>query len=114
MLIADFYTKPLQGKKFRIFRNLILNLREDQTKEFSKSEQKESIRTSKPDTNKTMKGVSKVCTQECVEQNINRTYRDVLCGTKKGNIIPYTGLLNSGIHRKKVHIPKTAENRDRG
>ena len=28
MLIADFYTKPLQGKQFCIFRNLILNLYE--------------------------------------------------------------------------------------
>ena len=29
MMIADFYTKPLQGKLFRLFRNLILNLREE-------------------------------------------------------------------------------------
>ena len=29
MLIADFYTKPLQGKQFRIFRKLILNLDDD-------------------------------------------------------------------------------------
>eukprot|EP00957_Ditylum_brightwellii_P121858 9292618-Ditylum_brightwellii.AAC.1 len=27
--MADFYTKPLQGKLFRIFRNRILNLEED-------------------------------------------------------------------------------------
>ena len=26
LLLGDFYTKPLQGKKFRIFRNIILNL----------------------------------------------------------------------------------------
>ena len=38
MLIADFYTKPLQGKQFCIFRNLILNLDEKQVTEFSKSE----------------------------------------------------------------------------
>ena len=29
MMIVDFYTKPLQGKIFRLFRNLILNLREE-------------------------------------------------------------------------------------
>ena len=29
IIIADFYTKPLQGKLFRLFRNLILNLREE-------------------------------------------------------------------------------------
>eukprot|EP00957_Ditylum_brightwellii_P077231 5868909-Ditylum_brightwellii.AAC.1 len=28
-MVADFYTKPLQGKLFRIFRNRILNLEED-------------------------------------------------------------------------------------
>ena len=28
-MIAYFYTKPLQGKMFRLFRNLILNLREE-------------------------------------------------------------------------------------
>ena len=26
MMIADFYTKSLQGKLFRIFRNLIMNI----------------------------------------------------------------------------------------
>eukprot|EP00957_Ditylum_brightwellii_P063255 4800967-Ditylum_brightwellii.AAC.1 len=29
LMVADFYTKPLQGKLFRIFRNRILNLEED-------------------------------------------------------------------------------------
>ena len=29
MVIAHFYTNPLQGKLFRFFQNLILNLREE-------------------------------------------------------------------------------------
>eukprot|EP00957_Ditylum_brightwellii_P081428 6193580-Ditylum_brightwellii.AAC.1 len=29
LMVANFYTKPLQGKLFRIFRNRILNLEED-------------------------------------------------------------------------------------
>ena len=29
MMIADFYTKPLQGKMIRLFQNLILNLCEE-------------------------------------------------------------------------------------
>eukprot|EP00957_Ditylum_brightwellii_P192784 14679161-Ditylum_brightwellii.AAC.1 len=29
MMVADFYTKPLQGKLFRIFRNRVLNLVDD-------------------------------------------------------------------------------------
>ena len=28
MLMTDFYTKPSQGKKFKLFRNLLLNLNE--------------------------------------------------------------------------------------
>eukprot|EP00957_Ditylum_brightwellii_P062922 4774542-Ditylum_brightwellii.AAC.1 len=29
LMVADFYTKPLQGKLFRVFRNRILNLEND-------------------------------------------------------------------------------------
>ena len=31
MMVADFYSKPLQGKLFRIFRNMILNLGDKMT-----------------------------------------------------------------------------------
>ena len=34
MLIADFYTKPLQIKFFRLFRNLILNIEDSPTSNF--------------------------------------------------------------------------------
>ena len=34
MLIADFYTKPLQGKLFRLFRNLILNIEDSPSNNF--------------------------------------------------------------------------------
>ena len=36
--IADFYTKPLQGKLFRLLRNLILNLREEDIRDKMLSE----------------------------------------------------------------------------
>ena len=35
MLIADFYTKPLQGRQFTLFRNIILNLGDEQTTNFT-------------------------------------------------------------------------------
>ena len=38
MMISYFYTKPLQGKFFRLFRNLILNLREEDIRNITLSE----------------------------------------------------------------------------
>ena len=29
IIVSDFYTKPLQGKLFRLFRNMILNLNDE-------------------------------------------------------------------------------------
>ena len=34
LMIADFYTKPLQGKLFRIFRNMIMNTNDQDIKNF--------------------------------------------------------------------------------
>ncbi len=33
-MIADFFTKPLQGKRFQIFRDLILNIKADSTEQY--------------------------------------------------------------------------------
>ena len=38
MMIASFYTKLLQGKLFRLFRNLILNLHERDISNITSSE----------------------------------------------------------------------------
>ena len=37
MMIADFFTKPLQGKSFRIFRNLIMNISDEDITNFTKA-----------------------------------------------------------------------------
>ena len=36
MMLADFYTKPLQGKLFRLFRNLFLNIEDPDMDEYMK------------------------------------------------------------------------------
>ena len=36
MLVADFYTKPLQGSLFKIFRNMILNIEDRQVEHYLK------------------------------------------------------------------------------
>ena len=45
IMIADFYTKPLQGKLFRLFRNLILNLHEEDIRNITLSEKLTKIET---------------------------------------------------------------------
>ena len=63
-LIADFYTKPLQGKLFRLFRSLILNLDDKTALSMSASEQN---LTNKP-VSVTMNHTPRL--QECVERNM--------------------------------------------
>ena len=86
MLIADFYTKPLQGKQFRIFRNLILNLDKPLTTNHVSAVSKEKVKPTCPSSSKIKKCGTKVKLQECVEQNIKRTYKDVLCCGTKGDV----------------------------
>ena len=43
-MVADFFTKPLQGRKFKKFRNVIMNIPDD--KEISKKKLKKQSRTS--------------------------------------------------------------------
>ena len=49
MMIADIYTKPLQGKLFRLFQNLILNLREEYIQNITLSEKLTQMETKTED-----------------------------------------------------------------
>ena len=79
MMIADFYTKPLQGKLFRLFRNLTLNLSEEDIINMKNSEKLTTMeaRTENADRAKAVESV-----QECVVKNkkvesLNTVNRDV-------------------------------------
>jgi len=43
-MVADFFTKPLQGRKFKKFRNMIMNIKDD--KEISEKKPKKRTRAS--------------------------------------------------------------------
>ena len=75
MMIADFYTKPLQGKLFRLFRNLILNVND---KEMEKLLQAESVAEQK-DIDGDMRPASVSVPQECVEENRSTEVTDRTC-----------------------------------
>ena len=66
MMIAYFYTKPLQGKMFRLFRNLILNLREEDIRNITLSEKVTKMEANMEDADRTI-AVESV--QECVAGN---------------------------------------------
>ena len=84
MLVADFYTKPLQGKLFRIFRNLILNLDDKTSLNMSNAEQLIKNKSSTTCSDKPR------CPQECVggktcknknqQSTLPYTYRDAVVG----------------------------------
>ena len=78
MTIADFYTKPLQAKLFRLFRDLILNLREEDMRNITISEKLTKMLTKMEDANCTI-AVESV--QECVGEkkigSLNMGNRDV-------------------------------------
>ena len=63
MLIADFYTKPLQGRIFRLFRNLIMNIDDGPTKKVSNA-----MKQLKRSTMSTP--LSKSTLQECVGKQV--------------------------------------------
>ena len=73
LLIADFYTKPLQGGLFRQFRNFILNIDEPQFSEFNYFKTPKDVKPM-PDHN-----TSKSSSQECVgkhdrlDQNVSKS-----------------------------------------
>ena len=66
MVIEDFYTKPLQGELFRLFRNLILNLREENISDMTSSDKltKMEIKIENADREKAVESA-----QECVMEN---------------------------------------------
>ena len=66
MMIADFYTKPLQGKLFRLFRNLILNLREEDIRNITLSEKLTEMKTKMEDADR---AIAVESAQECVGEN---------------------------------------------
>ena len=79
MMIADFYKKPLQGKQFRLFRNLILNLREEDIRNISLSEKLTRMEAKTEDADR---AIAVESAQECVVGNykvgsLNTGNRDV-------------------------------------
>ena len=66
MMNADFYTKPLQSKLFRLFRNLILNLREEDIQYITLLMKLTQMETNTEDANRAIEGES---AQECVGDN---------------------------------------------
>ena len=58
MLVADFYTKPLQGPLFRKFRNFILNLQDEYSGYHSKMQPDATTKATK----------AKLLSQECVKK----------------------------------------------
>ena len=78
MTIADFYTKPLEGKLFRLFQNLILNLREEDIRNITLSEKLTQMETNTEYANR---AIAVESAQECVGENkagsLNTVNRDV-------------------------------------
>ena len=79
MMIADFYTKPLQGKLFRLFRNLILNLREEDIRNKTFSENLTKMEAKTEDANR---AIAVESAHKCVVGNnkvgsLNTGNRDV-------------------------------------
>ena len=77
MLIADFYTKPLQGKLFRIFRNLILNLNDKDSLNISRTEQLLKKEMPTPTTSRSKSSQECVGGKSCSNKStLPYTYRD--------------------------------------
>ena len=66
IMIADFYTKPLQSKIFRLFRNMILNLHEDDIQNITLSYKLTQMKTRTEDVNR---AIAVESAQECVGEN---------------------------------------------
>ena len=66
MMIAEFYTKPLQGKLFKLFRDLILNLHEEDIRNITLLEKLTQIETKTEDTDHARAVES---AQECAGEN---------------------------------------------
>ena len=84
MLISDFCTKPLQGKLFRLFQNLILNISHSATRTFQLILNKLKASTS-------LTAIKKSTLQECVEENTSKYIE----GINKENMSPCLKLQNN-------------------
>ena len=78
-MIVDFYTKALQGKLFRLFQNLILNLREEDIRNITLLEKHTKMEAKIEDADS---AIAVESAQECVAGNnkagsLNRGNRDV-------------------------------------
>ena len=78
MMIADFYTKPLQVKLFRLFQNLILNLLEEDIRNINILEKLTQMETKTEEADCAIEVES---AHECVGENkvrsLNTGNRDV-------------------------------------
>ena len=78
IMIADFYTKPLQGKLFRLFRNLVLNLCKEDIQNITLLEKLTKMETNTEDSDR---AIAIKSSQECVGENkvrsLNTRNRDV-------------------------------------
>ena len=66
MMIADFYMKPLQVKLFMLFRNLILNLHEEDIQNITLSEKLTQMKTKTEDADR---AIAVESVQKCVCEN---------------------------------------------
>ena len=68
MMVADFYTKPLQGKIFRLFRNTIMNLDDTETERFQDADKLSVLQNESPPKRTDIKSHG-VPSKECVGVN---------------------------------------------
>ena len=83
MMIVDFYTKPLQSKLFRLFRNLILNLHEEDIRNITLSEKLIQMETKTEDADR---AIAVESAQECVGENKVRSLNTVNCDVGSDDI----------------------------
>ena len=86
-LLADFYTKPLQGQLFRLFRSLILTLNDKVALKLSSDEKK--LVGDPVQAHKLPRSIQQECVERNIGENVNkninvqRTYADVCKNTYK-------------------------------
>ena len=85
MLLADYYSKPLQGEKFRVFRNQTLNINETQVDDhLAKYKMTNEIKNETKNFPNLAPASTKRSSQECVEHIDKKISND-----NKGTIMTY-------------------------
>ena len=79
MMVADFYTKPLQEKLFRIFKNMIMNLGDIKTERVHDAD-KLSVLGYEIQPNQTKVKSHDVPLKECIGENRQRKIRNAGMG----------------------------------